>query len=649
MIKNLKIAYKLTLLVAIILSFIGLVGWTAMKTIKDADAALATIYHDRVEALGQLKEISDGYSVDIVDAIHKLRLKAMNKERALELIKGAVDSIDKNWAAYLDTYLNDEETAMVVTIKTEKVESDKAIKELLGIVERGRPEELSAFVETKLYQKLTPVADEISKLSDLQIRVAKQVFEQQLIVSSNGHKVMIGLILSAIMMSIALSYYIIRMITVPLNYANRAITQMAVGNLDVDIVDAGIHDEVGMIITSTAAIAQTLKAVSQDLNLQITAAKDGALSVRADSSIHPGSFGEIVEGVNALFDTLTEPMTEIASVMAKLASGDIRGRINGDYQGELRALKGNVNRSLDALVTLLDAISAFSSALAIGDLTKSVDGAFQGEFASIKQNLNSAAEQLRNVLISVIETTTNVSVSAAQTTAASSEVSRHASSQMLTLTDVSGAIEQTVSAIAEIAQAADRGSNLARNAVNAAESGQTTLINLTDAVHNVASKNKRITQISDLIENIADKTYVLALNAGLEALRAGDHGAGFGLIAHKITSLAEEVAEATRSIKQLIGEATDSVQQGVDGSIEAQSSIKSIVELSQQNGLNVQAIAASIEEQSSMMKMLKERVEELKLVGNTTASAAEEISMTMKALESMTQQLKSSTDQIKAK
>lgn len=91
-------------------------------------------------------------------------------------------------------------------------------------------------------------------------------------------------------------------------------------------------------------------------------------------------------------------------------------------------------------------------------------------------------------------------------------------------------------------------------------------------MHSIAEKNKRISQISELIENIADKIYLLSLNAGLEALRAGDHGAGFGLIANKITSLAEEVAEATQS-----------GQQGVDGLNDAQIAIKSIVELSQQN------------------------------------------------------------------
>lgn len=211
------------------------------------------------------------------------------------------------------------------------------------------------------------------------------MFEAQLVKSTNAHLIMYLTTGLAIIIGAALSFYLIRMITRPLNYATLYINRMANGDLDFIIEKFDSRDESGQIIASTAAISATLKAVMHDLHSQITAAKEGALSVRANAIVHPGLFVEIVEGVNMLFDTLSDPMNEIAAVMAKLASGDIRGRIMGDYKDELRALKGNVSRSLDALVNLLDAISVFSSKLAVGDLTAEIEGAFQGEFATIKK------------------------------------------------------------------------------------------------------------------------------------------------------------------------------------------------------------------------------------------------------------------------
>ena len=649
MLRHLRIYQKLILLVSVLFLTIAAISWMGLRTITRADLALKTMYEDRVVALEQLMDVSGAYSDDVLDTVRKLRAKQITSKEARAKIEDVQADIEKQWKGYASSYRIDEEKELVANSLPVLQNADKTLIDLLGIIERQKPEEIDKFIDKTYNQVFAPITDIMEKLSRIQVRAAKDIFQNQETESARAHIIIYTVIGLGSLLSLFLSYYIINMITTPLKYATDIIRRMSEGDLDFEITNSDARDESGEIIRSTAAIAATLTAVSHDLSTQINAAKEGSLSVRSDSSAHPGAFKDIIDGINALLDTLTEPMTEIAAVMARLASGDIRGRIMGDYQGELRALKGNVNRSLEALVQLLDEVAEFSRTMSSGDLTSSINGVFQGEFANIKQNLNTAAEQLRSVLTSVVDTTENVSISAVQTTAAASEVARHAGSQMVTLTEVSDAIEQTVIAVSEIASASERGSELARQATGAAEAGQSDLVSLTGSVHTIASKNQHISQISELIENIADKTYVLSLNAGLEALRAGDHGAGFGLIATKITALAEEVAGATRSIKQLTNEATEAVQEGVDISNRAQLSMRSIVEMSQQNGLNVQSIAASIEEQSSMMAMLRVRVDELKLVGNTTASAAEEISMTMKALEGMTQSLKASTDQIKTK
>jgi methyl-accepting chemotaxis protein len=107
------------------------------------------------------------------------------------------------------------------------------------------------------------------------------------------------------------------------------------------------------------------------------------------------------------------------------------------------------------------------------------------------------------------------------------------------------------------------------------------------------------------------------------------------------------VAEATRSIKSLISEATDTVEEGVQGAGSAKTAIHEIVDLSRQNGTTVQSIATSVEQQNSMMKTLKDKVLELKLIGQSTAAAAEEISVTMQSLVGTAQSLKKETDRIK--
>jgi len=647
MIKNLSIKYKMITLIAPLLIFIGLVGWIGMKSMKNANDALSTIYHDRVECLDQIMKIRDGFSIQIMGMTRKLVNKTVTYDEALKSFEKGQESIDEQWKTYLSTYLVPEEAAIADRLKQKMKDSANRLNSLHHYIKDKDYSKISKFSERELAETIDPIIVDLSELAELQVRVSQETFNEHVSVAEGDKKFIITMIILAYVVSILLAYKIILMITEPLSAANMAITKMAGGNLNVEIVDNGSKDEIGEIIRSTGAIAKTLKNVDRDLREQIDSVREGSLSTRADAKQHPGSFADIVSGVNDLMDTLTAPMNEIASVMAKLASGDIRGRITGEYAGELRALKGNVNRSLDALVALLDAIGIFSSNLAKGDLTYKVDGNFQGEFAAIKQNLNTAVDQMGGVLRNVIETTQQVTVSANQTSAASKGVLEHTHNQTVNLSEVTSAIEQTVAAITEIMKSTEQGSALAQNAAVAAENGETTLFSLSETVHSIADRNKRISQISELIGDIADKTYVLALNAGLEAVRAGNEGTGFGLIATKITTLAEEVADATRSIKALIGEATESVEAGVQGANEAKLSIHQIVELSRQNGVTVQGIATSVEQQNAMMHTLKERVLDLKVIGQTTANAAEEISQTMHGLVHISQDLKKETDRIK--
>jgi len=647
MIKNLPIKNKLILLVAPLLFFICVVGWVGMRSMADGEKALTTIYIDRVECLGQLLNVRDGYSIKIMGATRKLVAKNIGFDEALKSFDEGQALIDKEWKAYLSTYLVPEEAAKADLVKEKMRSADANLRTLRQYIKDKDANGVARFAERALAENIDPIIFQLSGLSELQVSVAKEVYEEHLITSARDRNLMIAMIIIAILASCYLAYKIILMITKPLAVANAAIEKMASGNLNIEIVDDGSHDEIGQMIRATSAIANTLQNVERDLRDQINAAREGSLSSRADARKHPGVFADLVGGVNELMENLTAPMNEIASVMAKLASGDIRGRITGEYAGELKALKANVNRSLDALVSLLDSISTFSLTLAKGDLTYKIDGNFQGEFAAIKQNLNAAVDQLSAVLNNVINTTQQVTVSATQTSAASKDVSEHAHNQTINLVEISTAIEQTVSAISEIVRSTAKGTALAQDAATAAEDGEKTLSSLSETVHGISEKNKQINQISELIGDIAEKTYVLALNAGLEALRAGTEGAGFGLIANKITALAEEVAEATRSIKSLISEATDTVEQGVEGAGNAKTAIHQIVDLSRQNGLTVQSIATSVEQQNAMMKTLKDKVLELKLIGQSTAAAAEEISVTMQALVGTAQSLKKETDRIK--
>ena len=646
MLNNFKIGHRLMALVSFLIIFMAIIGTLGLQGIKTTDASLDTVYNDRVVPLRDLKIIADMYAVNIVDTTHKARNGSLSYADAINNIDIANRTIHKKWKDYLATFLVEEERKLVTQIEPLMATADLEVGRIRALLEAGKTEQIAEFAAKSLYPGIDPVSEKFGALIDVQIEVAKTEYEASEVRYKGLHTTMIALLAGALLVGLVFSVAVIRSITIPIRHVSTIIERLAKGDISVDLTDDGRKDEIGEMVRAAALIVSTLKTVAGDLGTLIDATRAGALSTRADAGRHSGEFAALVQGVNELVETLNAPLFEVASVMAKLAAGDTRGRISGAYEGDLRALKGNVNRSLEALVSLLDEISAFARAMAAGDVTRSIEGAYQGDFSAIKLNLNQAAAQLRAVIGDVALSTQHVANSSSETTAAAVDVSRQAASQMVTLADVSSAIDQTAAAVAEIARSAEQASALARETASSAENGQTKLSHLSAAVESIQKGNTRIGQISSLITTIADKTYVLALNAGLEAVRAGEHGRGFGLIAHQITKLAEEVANATRDIRSLIEEAGGNVTAGVIAAQAAGSAITQIVRNARESGATVQAIAAAIDEQNAMTQVLKDRVTHLHMVGQTTAGAAEEISATMASLSEMANRLKAASDRI---
>lgn len=647
MLKNLKIGPKLLILSALPILFMVINGLLALRGMEASTLGLRTVYLDRVVPLRDLKVIADMYAVNIVDTTHKARNGSLSYADALKNIELSTSTIEQKWKDYLATELVAEEWALINTIKPYMAAAAPDIEQLRNILRNNQPEALAEFANSRLYPAIDPVSDAFGKLVDVQIHVAEQEYHQGEARYESTRVTNIALLGTSIFLTGLLSLAMIRSITGPLTGLRNAFEALADGNLQVEVIHDGRKDEIGLMTEAITRHLAAFKMASTDQNTLIEGAKTGMLTVRVDPSRHRGDLATLAQGSNDLVEALATPLFEVATVMAKLASGDVRGRMSGAYEGDLRALKGNVNRSLDALATLLTEVSEFANALAGGDLRRAIEGDYQGEFAAIKLNLNQALAKLSEVIRTVAQSSQQVTFAAHETQTAATDVSRQAVNQAATLAEVSVAIDQTAQAVSDIAGRVERGSMLARETATAAGNGQAKLGNLTEAVERIQTGNARINQIVSLIANIADKTYVLALNAGLEAVRAGDQGRGFGLIAHQITQLSEEVSHATRDIRGLIEDATNHVESGVMAAQEANAAISQIVAAAKDTDITIEAIATAVEEQSAIAQDLKVRVLHLHDTGQATATAAEEISATMGSLADMAEHLKAEAERLR--
>lgn len=389
------------------------------------------------------------------------------------------------------------------------------------------------------------------------------------------------------------------------------------------------HDEIGQMAAAVSVVTETLQALTADSVELIEAAQAGVLSARVDTARHPGEFGKIVSGMNSIIELLSKPLAEVAQIMQNLALGDLEGRMQGDYEGELRILKANVNRSLDALVSLLTELSQTMKYMANTDLTHSLTGNYQGDFSELKANTNQTIVEMIGILQEITSSTSQAAAAITQTSEASKYVAKEASLQMQAVENVSKTIAETADSVNEIAQKAKQGSQLACSTASFANDGQALLNKLIDLIQHIDAEYGKIEQITAQITRIADKTHLLSLNAGLEAMRAGEHGIAFGFVAQQIGQLAEEVSTSARDIGGVITSSGQKVRLGVHATQETQVAMEQISQAAQNNEHTVQDISAAIVQQSAAVKNLSERVGEIKISSEATASAAEEISATM--------------------
>ncbi|RBY74966.1 methyl-accepting chemotaxis protein [Blastococcus sp. TF02-09] len=262
---------------------------------------------------------------------------------------------------------------------------------------------------------------------------------------------------------------------------------------------------------------------------------------------------------------VTRPMQRIREVLGQVAAGDLTVRAGRTGGAELGEMAQSLDDTLDAIGHVLLLVGDSSTRLATA--SSQLNGAAEG----ISQNARTAADQADDV------------VASAGAVAASVDTVATGSAQM-------------ESAIREIAHNATEAARVAGQAVTVAESTTRTVGKLGDSSQEIATVVK-------LINGIAEQTNLLALNATIEAARAGEAGKGFAVVASEVKELAQETARATEDISQRV----EAIQADTAGAVEAISQISTVI--AEINDFQA-TIAAAVEEQTATTNEMNRNVAE---------------------------------------
>lgn len=334
---------------------------------------------------------------------------------------------------------------------------------------------------------------------------------------------------------------------------------------------------------------------------------------------------------------------------------------------EQRQEKEKLQRRALELLMEVDPISK-------GDLTINAS-VTEDEIGTLADSYNSTIESLRRIVAQVQTAAKAVGETAMNNEAQVQELSQGAlqqSKEIEAALDRIEAMTQSINAVAESAAQAEGQVQKSAETVKAGDEAMNRtvegIVGIRETVAETAKKVKRlgessqkISQVVNLISNFADQTNLLALNASIEAARAGEQGRGFAVVADEVRALAQQSANATSEISNLVDqiqtetnevvtameEGTEQVVSGTQLVEEARGNLNQITEVSNQINELVAKIAEAAKTQTADSEQVNETIKAVAAIAQQTSESATQVSESFKELLKTSQNLEENVSQFK--
>ncbi|MAX25776.1 MAG: hypothetical protein CMJ19_14855 [Phycisphaeraceae bacterium] len=291
-----------------------------------------------------------------------------------------------------------------------------------------------------------------------------------------------------------------------------------------------------------------------------------------------------------------------------------------------------------------------------GDLTQRVNEKNKDELGELGHWFNTFVAHIQQLIQQVAKTTNLVSQSANEIANTSDSVASGMSAQAMKSTEISSAVEEMSASIQQVAQQtsqastdaseagtyAREGGEVVRQTIEGMKSISQVVSDSASAINELGKRSEQIGQIINVINDIADQTNLLALNAAIEAARAGEHGRGFAVVADEVRKLAERTTTATEEVAQSIAaiqsetglavkrisDGTHVVDEGVELATQADQALASIMDSSSKVAAMIQNIAAAADQQSSASELISQNINNINTV---TSESAQSVSQTARS------------------
>ncbi|MCM1040307.1 MAG: methyl-accepting chemotaxis protein [Roseburia sp.] len=341
--------------------------------------------------------------------------------------------------------------------------------------------------------------------------------------------------------------------------------------------------------------------------------------------------------------SIARPIVRCTKRLTLLSEGDLTSPVpEVKSKDEVRILADSTAQLVQNFKTIVDEIGQILGSIAGGDLTQNiVEEHYPGDFKQVQRHLETINEKLNNTLSGIVESATYVSAGSENMSSTSEALSKGTVAQSSAVEELSVTIEDMDRDAKQTAGFAAQTKNAVNSAKEELQESSEYIDSLNEAMNLITTSSNEIGRIIDAIENIAFQTNILALNASVEAARAGSAGKGFAVVAGEVRDLASKSDQAAKATKELIQHSITAVDSGSEVVQKVTKSVSNVVELSAQAAEQMDTVAEAVERQMGAIGQVREAIGQISNVVQSNSTTAQESASTSRELSAQASELTS--------